>query len=401
MKIDPTSKYNSIRDLEISDKKVLVRVDFNVPLDNGEVSSDVRIRKALPTIEYLKDGGAKVILMSHLGRPGGKEVPELRMDPVADSLSHLLGDPVKKMDDCIGEEVLEASQALEQGEVMLLENTRFHEGEKKNSRDFARSLSKVGDMFVNDAFGTVHRKHASTYGVAEFLESAAGLLVLEEIKGLSPALEDPKHPFIAILGGKKASSKIGALRDMMERVDIFLIGGALAFTFLNAKGYMVGDSVVDNSMVDEVRDFLEEAKENNLEVVLPIDAKIAKEFSEEGEIKITRAEKIPPGWMGLDIGPATIKKFSEEIDRAEMVVWAGPLGGFELETFREGTREIAETLAEASSYRIIGGGETGAAVSKLGLAEKMDHVSTGGGACLNYLRGKELPALEILKHHLD
>ncbi len=398
MKIDPSSKYNSVRDLDLSGRRVLVRVDFNVPLEDGEVASPIRIRKALPTIEYLKESDAKIILMSHLGRPGGEEVEELRMDPVADSLSELLGEPVKKASDCVGEEVVEASRTLREGEVMLLENTRFHEGEKKNDEEFSGRLAEVGDVFVNDAFGTVHRKHASTYGVAKKLPSAAGLLIMKEIKGLNPALEDPDHPFVAILGGKKASSKIGALWDLMDRVDVFLVGGALAFTFLDAKGYIVGDSLVENSMIDEVREFIEEVKEKNIELVLPVDAKISQEFSETGEVKITRAEKIPPGWMGLDIGPAAIEEFSEEIEEAEMIVWAGPLGGFELDTFREGTKKIAEKVADSSAYRVIGGGETGSAINKLGLTEKMDHVSTGGGACLGYLRGKSLPALEVLEH---
>lgn len=396
--IDPTTIYNSVQDFEVAGKKVLVRVDFNVPLEEGQVAGDERIKRALPTIRHLIEEEARVVLMSHLGRPGGEVVEELRMDPVATRLSEHLGHPVLKLDDCVGEEVQDQLKGLEDGEVALLENTRFHPGEKENDDQFAKELSKAGELYVNDAFGTAHRKHASTYGVAQHLPSAAGFLILDEIRGLSPARETPDHPFVAIIGGKKASSKIGALWDMLDRVDTFLIGGALAFTFLNAKGHMVGHSVVEESMVDEVREFLEKvSKERSAQVMLPRDAKVAEEFSAEGQIKTARAERIPAGWMGLDIGPATIEEYQAQITEAQTLVWAGPLGAFELEPFRTGTKEVAETVAEGSGYRVIGGGETGAAIGELGLEEEMDHVSTGGGACLAFLRGEDLPPLEILK----
>lgn len=395
--IDPTSKYNSIRDLDVSGKRVLVRVDFNVPLEDGEVTSDERIRRALPTIEYLLDHDANPVLMSHLGRPGGEVDSSLRMDPVAAELSRLLDRDVTKLDDCIGSQIQEALSDLDTGEVVLLENTRFHSGEKANDEEFAKELSKAGDVYINDAFGTAHRKHASTYGVAQHLPAGAGMLILEEIKGLTRAIENPDHPFVAIIGGKKASSKIGALWDMKDRVDKFLIGGALAFTFLNARGYIVGDSVVEESMVDEVRNFLDEIDDTNKEVMLPDDTQIAQEFDSDVDIKTVTTERIPPGWMGLDIGPAAIENYKQEVKKAQTLVWAGPLGAFELEPFKTGTREVAEAVAESDGYRIIGGGETGAAIGELGLKDEMDHVSTGGGACLGFLRGKEMPPLKILE----
>lgn len=396
--MDLISQYRTIEDFDLEEKRVLVRVDFNVPLENGKVMGDERIKRALPTIEYIIENNGKAVLMSHLGRPGGQVVEELRMDPVARRLEEILEREVHKMDDCIGPEVNSDIQNLEPGNVALLENTRFHAGEKENDEEFARELSQAGEIFINDAFGTAHRKHASTYGVTNHLPSGAGYLIMEEIEGLAPAVEVPDHPFIGIIGGKKASSKIGALWDMMERVDSFLIGGALAFTFLNAKGYLVGDSVVEEDMVEEVRDFLKKANQNSsCEVLLPKDARVAQEFSEEGEVKTVKAERIPPGWMGLDIGPVTIGEFTNEIQEASTIVWAGPLGAFELTPFKEGTKKVAEAVAEADGYRIIGGGETGTAITEFGFADRMDHVSTGGGACLSYLRGKDLPVLQALK----
>lgn len=396
--LDPKSQYKTLEDLSLEGKNVLVRVDFNVPLEDGKVANDNRIRSALPTINFLTDAGAKVILMSHLGRPGGEVQEDLRLDPVGERLNELVDPEVKKLDDCIGPEVKEELSKLEGGDIALLENTRFYPGEKENDEEFYEKLADLADLFVSDAFGMVHRKHSSNYGVATELPAAAGKLILKEVDGLTPAVKSPEHPFVAIIGGKKASSKIGALWDMVERVDKFLIGGALAFTFLHAQGHIVGDSLIEESMVDEVRDFLEKVKnDRGTEVLLPDDAKVSKEFSEEGEVRTVDATKIPPDWMGIDIGPATIEKYSKEIENANTLVWAGPLGGFELQPFQAGTREVAESVANGSGYRIIGGGETGAAITQFGLAEEMDHVSTGGGACLGFLRGKELPALEILK----
>lgn len=396
--LDPTSKYKMLEDLDVSGKRVMVRVDFNVPLQEGEITDDSRIRSALPTINYLIDSEAKIVLTSHLGRPGGEVKENLRLDPVGNRLSELVDTGVKKLDDCIGPHVQEEIEEAETGGILLLENTRFHPGEKANDEGFVNSLSKLADLFVNDAFGMVHRKHASNYGVATKLPAAAGKLILKEVEGLTPAVSNPKHPFVAIIGGKKASSKIGALWDLMDRVDTFLIGGALAFTFLHAQGHLVGNSLVEDSMVDEVRDFLEKIDEDRkTDILLPQDAKVSREFSETAEVKTVDAEKIPPEWMGLDIGSVTIREYGETIEPAKTIVWAGPMGAFELEPFQSGTKEVAQAVAETSGYRIIGGGETGAAIKDLDLADEMDHVSTGGGACLGFLRGKELPALEILK----
>jgi len=396
--LDPTSQYKTMEDLSLKGKRVLVRVDFNVPLEDGEVADDNRIRSALPTINYLTDSGARVILTSHLGRPGGEVTEELRLDPVGQRLSELVEAEVKKLDETVGPEVKNEIDEMDNGEIVLLENTRFNPGEKENDDEFNEKLSELADIFVSDAFGMVHRKHSSNYGVATKLPSAAGKLILKEVKGLNPAVESPEHPFVAIIGGKKASSKIGALWDMVERVDKFLIGGALAFTFLHAQGHIVGDSLIEESMIDEVREFLDKVKEDrSTEVMLPVDAKVSREFSAEGEVKTVDATKIPPDWMGIDIGPATIDSYSKEIEGAKTLVWAGPLGGFELEPFQAGTREVAQAVADSSGYRIIGGGETGAAIKQFGFADEMDHVSTGGGACLGFLRGKELPALEVLK----
>ena len=396
--LDPTSQYRTMEDLSLTGKRVLVRVDFNVPLEDGKITDDNRIKSALPTINYLIEAGAKVVLTTHLGRPGGEVKEELRLDPVGERLSELVDAKVAKLEETVGPEVKSEVDGMEEGSIALLENTRFNPGEKSNDEEFYKSLSELADAFVSDAFGMVHRKHSSNYGVATELPSAAGKLILKEVKGLNPAVDNPEHPFVAIIGGKKASSKIGALWDMVERVDKFLIGGALAFTFLHAQGHLVGDSLIEESMVDEVRDFLEKVKEDrSTEVFLPVDAKVSREFSAEGEVKTVDATKIPPDWMGIDIGPATIEKFSTEIEAAKTLVWAGPLGGFELQPFRAGTEEVAQAVADSSGYRIIGGGETGAAIKQFGLADEMDHVSTGGGACLGFLRGKELPALEILK----
>lgn len=396
--IDPTSQYRTMEDLSLQGERVLVRVDFNVPLEDGEITNDNRIKSALPTINYLTDSEAKVILTSHLGRPGGEVREELRLDPVGERLSELVDANVTKLDDTIGPEVRGEVREMDPGDIILLENTRFYSGEKGKGEEFVQKLSDLGDYFVNDAFGMVHRKHSSNYGVATKLPSAAGKLILKEIKGLTPAVENPDHPFVAIIGGKKASSKIGALWDMVERVDKFLIGGALAFTFLHAQGHLIGDSLIEESMVDDVRDFLEKVKEDrSTEVLLPVDAKVSQEFSAEGDVKTVDATKIPPDWMGIDIGPATIENYSNEVEGAKTLVWAGPLGGYELQPFQAGTKEVAQAVADSSGYRIIGGGETGAAITQFGLADEMDHVSTGGGACLGFLRGKELPALEILK----
>lgn len=387
----------TIRDLDVSGKRVLARVDFNVPQENGQIIDDTRIRGALPTIRYLVEGGAKLVLASHLGRPQGKPVESLRMDPIAERLSELLVRPVLKLDDCVGEMVEWAVSGMKPGEVVLLENTRFHEGETKNDPVFAEALARVGELFVNDAFGTAHRAHASNYGVAKHLPAVAGLLMAKEVEQLSRAVEDPEMPFVTIIGGKKAGSKIGVLHDLMDRVETFLIGGGVAFTFLAAQGYGIGDSVVDEQMLDEAARLIETADHHGVSLLLPVDLRIAERFDAGAVTRIVPVDGIPQGWIGLDIGPETVAAFNAQVARARTIVWAGPLGAFELEPFIEGTQQVAEAVATSAAFSIIGGGETAAAIVKLGLADRMDHVSTGGGASLAFLQGKTLPAIELLQ----
>ncbi|MCR4403739.1 MAG: phosphoglycerate kinase [Candidatus Acetothermia bacterium] len=386
-----------LRDLNVERKRVLVRVDFNVPLQAGKVANDKRIREALPTINYLIEHRAKTILTSHLGRPEGRVVEELRLTPVAARLSELLARPVRKLDDCIGPEVEQAVARMSPGEVVLLENLRFHEGEEANDPEFARALAKLAEVYVDDAFGTAHRKHASNYGVARLLPSAAGLLMEQEIKNLSRLRDNPQRPFLAIVGGKKAEDKIGVLFDLLGKVDAFLIGGGVAFTFLKVQGHDVGRSIVDESQLAEAKRFLDEAQRRGVTVVLPRDVRIAREASPQAEAAVAEAERIPSGWIGLDIGPETAAEFARRVREARTVLWTGPLGAFELPQFSGGTKAVAEALAKAPAFSVIGGGETAAAVEQLGLAKKMGFISTGGGAMLHFLRGKELPAVEPLR----
>lgn len=387
----------TLRDLDLKGKRVFVRVDFNVPLnDNGEITDDTRIRAALPTIKYLRENGAKLVLASHLGRPKGTPDPALRMDPVAKRLSQLLEAEVKKVDDSIGPEVNQAAQALEPGEVLLLENLRFHPEEKKNDPEFAHELAGLADYYVNDAFGTAHRAHASTVGVARLLPAAAGFLLEKEITVLGEALDKPQRPFVVILGGKKVSDKIGVIRNMLEKVNTILIGGGMTYTFLKAQGYEVGESIVDIESLDFAREMLALAKEKGVEVLLPVDVVVADDFSEQAQIKEVAVDAIPAGWQGLDIGTKTRGLFAEAIRKAGLVIWNGPVGVFELAPFAEGTKIVAQVLAQSKAKSIIGGGDTAAAVAHFGLADQMDHVSTGGGASLEFLEGKELPGIAAL-----
>jgi len=387
----------TVRDLEVGGRHVLVRVDFNVPLQDGKVAGDRRIRAALPTINYLIEYGAKVILASHLGRPQGRVVEELRLRPVAARLSELLDKPVGKLDDCIGPQVERAAAQMEPGDVVLLENLRFHPGEEQNDPKFASALARLAELFVDDAFGTAHRCHASNCGVANLLPSAAGFLMEQEIEVLSKVRDNPEHPFLALIGGKKAEDKIGVLFDLLDKVDTFLIGGGVAFTFLAVKGFNIGDSIIARAMMDGAKKFIEEAYRRGATVLLPQDVRVAKEFGPEAESAIVAVGKIPQGWMGLDIGPETAKEFCRRVRGARTVLWTGPLGAFELPQFMEGTRAVAEAVAAAPGFTVIGGGETAAAIEELRLAERIDHVSTGGGACLHFLRGRELPALAPLR----
>jgi phosphoglycerate kinase len=386
-----------LRDLEVEGKRVLVRVDFNVPLKGGKVADDRRIREALPTINYLIEHRAKTILASHLGRPEGKVVEELRLTPVAARLGELLGRPVRKLDDCVGPEVERAIAQMRPGEVVLLENLRFHEGEEANDPEFARALAALADLFVDDAFGTAHRKHASNYGVARLLPSAAGFLMEQEITNLSRLRDNPERPFLALIGGKKAEDKIGVLFDLLGKVDAFLIGGGVAFTLLKARGYEVGNSIVDEALLGKAEQFLAEAEHRGVTVVLPQDVRIAERFDPKAPARVVPVRAIPKGWIGLDIGPETAEEFGRRVRGAKTVLWTGPLGAFELPQFMEGTRAVAQALAKAPAFSVIGGGETAEAIEGLGLAKEMGYISTGGGAMLHFLRGEELPAVEPLR----
>lgn len=385
----------TITDVDVSGKRVLVRVDFNVPLQNGLVTDDRRIRAALPTIEYLIEHDAAVILMSHLGRPKNQVVDELKMDPVATRLAELLERPVKKLDDCVGPDVEEAVKAMQPGEVILLENTRFHAGETKNDPDFAAQLAALGEIYVNDAFGSSHRAHASTAGVTDTLRPAvAGFLLAKELDYLGNALANPTPPFLAILGGAKISDKIGVIQNLLPRLDALLIGGGMANTFLAAQGLSMGKSLVEAEAIETAKALLDQAGDK---LFLPVDAVIADSFAAEAEAQIVSVEEVPADWMILDIGPATIAHFSNRLAAAKTVVWNGPMGVFEFPRFAEGTFAIARALAGlAEATTIIGGGDSAAAVEQSGLADKMSHISTGGGASLEFLEGKTLPSVAVL-----
>lgn len=388
----------TVRDVEVAGRRVLVRVDFNVPLDeHGRVADDRRIQESLPTVRYLLEQGAVVVLMSHLGRPGGRVVEELRMAPVGERLAQLLGRPVRVLPDCVGPEVEAVVARLQPGEVALLENLRFHPGEEANDPDFAAALARLGDLYVNDAFGTAHRAHASTVGVAAHLPAVAGLLMEKEIRYLSRLLESPEHPFVAVLGGKKVSDKIGVLRNLLERVDAVLVGGGMAYTFLRSQGYRVGRSLVEEDKVELARELIERARARGVQLWLPEDVVVAERPSPEVPRRVVPAGEIPEGWMGLDIGPRTAERFAGVIQGARLVVWNGPMGVFELEPFAAGTRAVAEAVARCPGTTVVGGGDTAAAVERFGLLERFDHVSTGGGASLEFLEGRELPGIRVLQ----
>ncbi|MHB1412943.1 MAG: phosphoglycerate kinase [Thermoleophilia bacterium] len=386
----------TIRDIDVDKKRVLVRVDFNVPLDGGRVADDTRIRAALPTINYLRERDARVILISHLGRPKGEE-KRLCMDPVADRLSQLLDMQVMKLNDCTGD-VVEASLAeLPEGGVAVLENSRFYPGEKQNDPGWAKRLARLADIFVNDAFGTVHRAHASTAGVAEYLPAVAGLLMENELTQLSRLTDSPAHPFVTILGGVKVSDKIGVIGRFLDFADAILIGGAMCFGFLKAEGIDVGASKVEEEAVEVAAAALAKAKGSSCRILLPVDLVVADRFGAAAETKVVAADQIPDGWMGMDIGPATAAMFTDEIKKAHTIFWNGPMGAFEMEPFAGGTRAVADAVASADALTVTGGGDTVAAVNKFGVAGKLDHVSTGGGAAMEFLEGKDLPGIAVLQ----
>jgi phosphoglycerate kinase len=391
----------TVADLSASDlsgKRVLVRVDFNVPLDNGSITDDTRIRAALPTIQDLTSKGAKVILTSHFGRPKGVD-ESLRLTPVAARLSELLGKPVKKCDDCIGDEVAQVVATMENGDVTVLENVRFYPEEEKNDPEFAKQLASVADLYVNDAFGTAHRAHASTEGVTHYLPSVAGYLIEKELQFLQGAIEEPKRPLAAIVGGSKVSSKIGVIEALLDKCDKLLLGGGMIFTFYKARGLNVGKSLVEEDKLELARELEAKAKEKGVAFLLPTDVIIADKFAPDAEAKTVSINDIPDGWMGLDIGPDSIKVFQKALGDCKTVIWNGPMGVFEFEKFAAGTKAIALTLADLTktgTITIIGGGDSVAAVEQLNLGEQMSHISTGGGASLELLEGKVLPGIAAL-----
>jgi len=384
----------SVSDLDVAGKKVLVRVDFNVPIKNGAVGDDTRIRAALPTIKYLLDQEAAIILCSHLGRPKGVPSPEFSLQPVAEYLSELLDQPVGFAEDCVGPVAEKAAGKLTPGDILLLENTRFHSGEKKNDPEIARQLASLADLYVNDAFGSAHRAHASTEGVAHYLPSAAGFLLEKEIRYLGEAIADPKHPFVAILGGAKISDKIGVIQNLLEQADQILIGGGMANTFFKAQGYPVGDSLIEEVALDTARQLI---KTESAHLRLPVDVVIADRFDAEAEYRVMAMGPVPDGWRILDIGPETVKAYGKVVSVAGTVVWNGPMGVFEFPKFAEGTFGVARAVAESGATTIVGGGDSVAAVKESGLAEKVTHISTGGGASLEMLEGKTLPGVAALQ----
>ena len=389
----------TLKDLNFQGKKVLVRCDFNVPMDeNGNITDDNRITSSLPTINHLIDKEAKVILMSHLGRPKGEPNPKFSLSPVAERLSELLGKEVifPKDDMVVSDKVKEIVNNMSNGDVVLLENTRFRSEETKNGENFAKDLASLGDLFVNDAFGTSHRAHASNVGVSSQLPSAVGFLVEKEISIMGKAIEEPEKPFVAILGGAKVSDKIGVIENLLDKVDTILIGGGMAYTFLKAQGYEIGTSLLEEDKNDLAKGLLEKAKNKNVNIVLPVDIVVAEEFKNDTEFKTVKIDNIPKDMMGLDIGEETIKIFSDEIKKARTIVWNGPAGVFEMDNFSKGTYAIAKAMAESKGTTIVGGGDSAAAVEKAGYKDKITHVSTGGGASLELLEGKVLPGIAAI-----
>jgi phosphoglycerate kinase len=387
----------TIKDVDLKNKRVIMRADFNVPLKNGAITDDTRIRETLPTIKYILDQpGSSLILMSHLGRPDGQIIPEDSLKPVAARLQELLGRPVKMAPDCVGPEVGKMVQAMKGGDVLLLENLRYNKGETKNIPEFSKELASFADIFVNDAFGTAHRPHASMVGVAAHLPTVAGFLMEKEVKYLGDLLQKPEKPFVAIIGGAKVSTKIAVLEALLPKVTTLIIGGAMSYTFLKAQGYKVGKSLVENEFIDTAKKLLENAKKQNVDILLPVDHYVASENSETAKAEYDGEINIPDDKIALDIGEKTIEIYKDKIKAAKTVVWNGPLGRFEFEAFAKGTHEIAKIIAESKAISVVGGGDSVAAVNKFKLASKMTHVSTGGGASLEYLEGKELPGVKAI-----
>ncbi|MBP1575292.1 MAG: phosphoglycerate kinase [Oscillospiraceae bacterium] len=391
-----TANKMSVKDIDVAGKKVLVRCDFNVPLKEGVITNDKRIVAALPTIKYLKENGAKVILCSHLGRPKGEWLPEFSLAPVAKRLSELLECEVRMSKDVIGEDAKDISATIKEGEVALLENVRYYKEETKNVPEFAKELASLAEIFVNDAFGTAHRAHASTTGVADYIPAVCGFLIQKEIDVMGKALDNPVRPFVAVLGGAKVSDKIGVITNLLEKVDTLIVGGAMAYTFLKAEGHNVGISLCEEDKLELACELLAKAKEKGVSLLLPVDHIAADKFDENAEPVAVEGKDIPDGLMGMDIGPKSVELFKEAVKNAKTVIWNGPMGVFEFKNFAGGTFAVAEAIAETDCISIIGGGDSVAAVTKLGFADKMTHISTGGGASLEFLEGLELPGIAAL-----
>ncbi|MEE6184603.1 phosphoglycerate kinase [Bacillus pretiosus] len=387
----------SIRDVDLKGKRVFCRVDFNVPMKEGKITDETRIRAALPTIQYLVEQGAKVILASHLGRPKGQAVEELRLTPVAARLGELLGKDVKKADEAFGPVAQEMVAAMKEGDVLVLENVRFYAGEEKNDAELAKEFAALADIFVNDAFGAAHRAHASTAGIADYLPAVSGLLMEKELDVLGKALSNPERPFTAIIGGAKVKDKIGVIRHLLDKVDNLIIGGGLAYTFVKALGHEIGLSLCEDDKIELAKEFMQLAKEKGVNFYMPVDVVITEEFSETATTQIVGIDSIPSTWEGVDIGPKTREIYADVIKNSKLVVWNGPMGVFEMTPFAEGTKAVGQALADAEdTYSVIGGGDSAAAVEKFGMADKMSHISTGGGASLEFMEGKELPGVVCL-----
>ncbi|MGG0185354.1 phosphoglycerate kinase [Bacillus rhizoplanae] len=387
----------SIRDVDLKGKRVFCRVDFNVPMKEGKITDETRIRAALPTIQYLVEQGAKVILASHLGRPKGQVVEEMRLTPVAVRLGELLGKDVKKADEAFGPAVQEMVAAMNEGDVLVLENVRFYAGEEKNDAELAKEFAALADIFVNDAFGAAHRAHASTAGIADYLPAVSGFLMEKELEVLGKALSNPERPFTAIIGGAKVKDKIGVIRHLLDKVDNLIIGGGLAYTFVKASGHEIGQSLCEDDKIELAKEFMQLAKEKGVNFYMPVDCVIADDFSETANRQVVDIDSIPATWEGLDIGPKTSAIYADVIKNSKLVVWNGPMGVFEMAPFAEGTKAVGQALADAEgTYSVIGGGDSAAAVEKFGMADKMSHISTGGGASLEFMEGKELPGVVCL-----
>ncbi|MGN7764273.1 phosphoglycerate kinase [Paenibacillus sp. 22594] len=386
----------SVRDVEVKGKRVFVRVDFNVPVEDGKITDDTRIRETLPTIKYLIENGAKVILASHMGRPKGEFVDSMRLTSAAVRLSELLGKPVAKADEAVGEAVKAQIAELNEGDVLVLENVRFYKGEEKNDPELAKQFAELADLFVNDAFGAAHRAHASTEGIAHFLPAVSGLLMEKELSVLGKALSNPERPFTAIIGGSKVKDKIDVIDNLLTLADNVLIGGGLSYTFTKAQGFEIGESLVDNEKLEASLGFIEKAKKLGKNFLLPVDVVVADKFGADANTKVVDINEIPAGWMGLDIGPKTRELYADVIKNSKLVVWNGPMGVFEIDIFAEGTKAVAQACATTEGYTIIGGGDSAAAAEKFHLADQMDHISTGGGASLEFMEGKALPGVEAL-----